>query len=54
MVYSSMIINMLAFFGSFIVYTSWFAKYYWPEVRIGELSPEQMPIAVLDSIHVLS
>ncbi|MHC4461682.1 MAG: DUF2339 domain-containing protein [Planctomycetota bacterium] len=45
------VVNLLAFLGTFGLYTAWFEKFYWPEMVKGaegalEQMPKQMPIAL--------
>jgi len=39
-------VNILAFVGTFVLYTGWFEKFYRPQVRAVEGVPEQMAIAL--------
>lgn len=39
-------IDVLAFAGTFLLYTGWFEKFYRPAVRSAEGMPEQMPVAL--------
>ncbi|MFC1782948.1 DUF2339 domain-containing protein [Planctomycetota bacterium] len=39
-------VNLLAFFGTFGLYTGWFEKFYRPAARAAEAMPEQLPIAL--------
>jgi len=40
-------VNLLAFVGTFILYTGWFEKFYRPAMRAAEGAPEQMTVALV-------